>query len=84
MHPFEYITMIAAQRQAELIREAEQHRLVYEAFKSETPKNNRFAKMLAYIGKQLMSVGHSMELRFNSPSGSRTALNPQTNPGGCT
>jgi hypothetical protein len=84
MNPFEHISMIATQRHAELLKEAEQNRLLNEAFKDKTPKTSRIALFLASVGKELEALGYSLETRFGAQVEPRTTLRTQTNPGGCT
>ena len=84
MNPFEHISMIALQRHEELLKEAEQNRLLSEAFKDKTPRPSSLAKFLAFIGKELEALGYSLETRYGGQAEPRTTFRPQTNPGGCT
>ena len=84
MFHFDSISLIAEQRHKELLKEAEKYRMLKAAFKDTPAKTNIGTKLLAFVGVQLASLGHSLESRYGSQTEPRTSLNPQTNPGGCT
>ncbi|MFZ0532593.1 MAG: hypothetical protein WAM09_05385 [Anaerolineales bacterium] len=74
---------IYMQRQQELLKEAEQYRLVNEA-RAGIARTRRASKFLALIGKELTRLGVSLEKRFGIQSEIGTSFDQQSNPGGCT
>lgn len=68
---------------AELIKQAEQFRLANEASHSSNPEATGRSKFLAMIGKELSSLGFSLEVRFGAQLEPYTSLNQQSNPGDC-
>ena len=71
------------QQHKEMIMQAEQSRLVKEASRSSNPEAPSKSRFLALIGKELSSLGFSLEVRFGAQPEPYTSLNQQRNPGGC-
>jgi hypothetical protein len=70
-------------RHKELVKEATQYRLVKEAHKASLPKVGSHVKILASIGKELVTLGVRLEERYGSQLDSRVTLSQQGNQGGC-
>jgi hypothetical protein len=79
-----WMYMEIQRRHEELINEAAQYRLLFEALKAGPPKMRSSSKILAQIGKGLTSLGTNLEVRFGSQSETVAVLNQQSNPGGCS
>ncbi len=67
----------------ELIKQAEQFRLVNEALHSSNPQATNKSKFLAMIGKELSSIGFSLEMRYGAQPEPYTSLSQQGNRDGC-
>lgn len=85
MNQLGYIPMMDyEQRHKELIKEAAQSRLVYEALKSVTPKMHSTSRILALIGKGLADLGTTLEKRYGIRAETEVAFNKQSNLSGCS
>ena len=51
----------------ELLREAQQHRLVQEALKARPPKARISYNFLAVLGRKLVHLGAGLEKRYGAP-----------------
>jgi len=69
-------------RHDELLKEAEQARLVKEAFGNATPKTRATSKILALIGKELADLGGRLEERYRIQPETRPVLKQQSDPDG--
>jgi len=83
MYPFDYLAWSNNQKHSELLRHANEYRLVDEALRTKTPNTTKLSKLLALVGKELSSVGYSLEVRYDSRPDTHPALNQQSNLGGC-
>jgi len=79
-----FVSMEYERRHEELIKEAAQYRLVEEALRAGLPKVRSTSKILALVGKELVSLGASIEARYGGQSETSVALNQQSNPSGCS
>ncbi|MFZ0532592.1 MAG: hypothetical protein WAM09_05380 [Anaerolineales bacterium] len=85
MNQLGYIPMMDYEQQhEELIKEAAQSRLVYEALKSVTPKMHSTSRILALIGKELADLGTTLEKRYGIRAETEVAVNKQSNLSGCS
>ena len=63
----------------QLLREAQQHRLVQEALKARPPKTRISYNFLAVLGSKLAHLGAFMEKRYGAPPPAMTPLKQQSN-----
>ncbi len=82
MNPFDNYSWFLMKRQEELFKRIDEIRLVDLAYEDK-PKKAGKSKFLALIGKELESVGYSLELRFGSQADARVSFNQQSTQGGC-
>ena len=78
-----YLINRAMQYQKDIIHRVQQDNLVAELRKATNPKIHRESRILAFIGKELASLGSSLEVRYGTPPESHTPFVHQSNPGGC-
>lgn len=74
----------AEQQHKDIIREIEQLRLAKEGMGETRSRVRSGSRFLALIGKEMASLGASLEARYGSNPEGQVNLNTQSNPGGCT
>ena len=72
------------QRHEELLKQAAEYRLIAQALKAQRPQKRGTSAILAMLGRELSSLGFSMEVRYGVQNESSTMLNQSSNPGGCS
>ncbi len=72
------------QRHEELIKQAENYRLLEEATKMKMLQKSSFSKILSLLGKELSSLGFSLEVRYGGQPEPGISIDPQGNPGECS
>ena len=65
-------------RYQQLLREAQQYRLVQEALKARPPKARSFSNLLAALGSRLVDLGAGLEKRYGTPPQAVVPLKPQS------
>jgi len=78
-----FIRLEYERRLKELMRMADQNRLLAEVRKAEAPKVRSTSKILARVGKGLARMGASLETRYGSQTETNLASNQQSDPSGC-
>ncbi len=84
MNPFNLIPMMVEERHAAMRKEADQHRRLSEAFPTRNNRSPLFARFLAWVGKELASLGSSLEERYGGQAEVGMVMSPQGNAGDCT
>jgi hypothetical protein len=79
-----FMDMEYERRHEELIKQAAQYHLVENALKADSLKMRGTSKFLALVGKELASLGSSLEKRYSGQPETNVALNQQSNPRGCS
>ncbi len=59
------------QRNEELIKQADNHRLLEQAFETEQPSKSNASKILALLGRELSALGFSLEIRYGGQQETR-------------
>jgi hypothetical protein len=70
-------------RNKEIIKQAEHYRLINDAMKSSLPKASSAAKLIALIGREMASLGASLEAHYGGSPIEQINLDTQNNPDGC-
>ena len=78
-----YLIYEAMRYQKDIIRKAQQDNLVAELRKAANPKIHRESRILAFIGKELTTLGTNLEARYGNQAESHPAFVHQGNVGGC-
>ena len=71
------------QRYDELLNQAMESRLLDQAMKAKRPQKRGISAVMALLGRELSSLGFSMELHYGGPNEPATMPNRQSNPGSC-
>ncbi len=74
----------AEQQHKDIIREIELLRLAKEGMGESQSRVRSGSRILALIGKEMASLGASLEARYGSNPDGKIKLNTHSNPGGCT
>ncbi len=72
------------QQHRELIKQVEQYRLAREAITCDQSKLSSGAKIIALIGKHMVSLGSGLISRYGDNPDGQININNQSNQGGCT
>jgi hypothetical protein len=84
MNPIGYLPYLVYQdRRNELLNEAAQIRLLNEAMQIDKAKINLISKFLAFFGRELSSVGFSLEVRYGSLNEMNNSLYQQSSTNNC-
>jgi hypothetical protein len=78
-----YLIYEAMRYQKDIIRKVRQDNLVAELRKTANSQIHRESRILAFIGKELATLGSNLEARYGNPAERQAALVHQSNPGGC-
>jgi hypothetical protein len=79
-----FIHLEYERRLKELMRMADQNRLLAEVRKAGAPNVRSTSKILARVGKELIRMGASLEERYGNQTETNLALNQQSDPSGCS
>jgi len=77
MNPFEFLPAIVEEHHKELMREAEQYRMLTNAFEADRPSGRELNKFLAVVGKKFVALGNSLEARFGNQSDAQVGFTRQ-------
>lgn len=83
MNPFGYLPILAQLHQQELRKEAEQYRMLNEAFRDNKNTKPSISRFIAWLGKELDCLGFSREVRYGGQPETITMFTQQSNPGDC-
>ena len=72
------------QQHRELIKQVEHYRLARESITSDQPKLGNGAKIMALIGKRIVSLGSGLLSRYGDNPDGQINGNNQSNQDGCT
>lgn len=78
-----FMNMEYKRRHEELMKQANEYRMLVEARKAGPPKMRSTSKILALVGKGLARLGASLEERYGSQTETNLASNQQSDPYGC-
>ena len=78
-----YLIYEAMRYQKDIMRKVQQDNLVAELRKATKAQIHRESRILAFIGKELATLGSKLEARYGNPAKSQAVLVHQSNPSGC-
>ena len=79
---YPFIRLEYERRLKEIMKQANQYRILEEARKAGPPKMRSTSKILALVGKGLARLGASLEERYGSQTETNLASNQQSDPYG--
>ncbi len=74
----------AEQRNQVLIKEVELYRMAQEGMPQHQPRVGSRFRLLAMLGKEMVSLGASLEARYGDKPDWQDSMNTQSNPDGCS
>ncbi len=83
MNPFDNFSWFMLKRHEELMKRADEIRLINEAYPRDPNEKRGLSKFLAAVGREIGCLGYSLEVRFGSQPEPQTTLSQEGNLGGC-
>jgi hypothetical protein len=79
-----YLNEVVKRHQEEIIAQIYRNRFLEEALRVNAPKTHKQSKIMAFLGKELATLGLNLESRYSNQPERSKILSQQNNPGGCS